>query len=515
MQNKLFFSTFTFIALIFVSGCVTTGSRDSWKIDSADEWKEATATATAVKLHDGFVEPSEKAGKAGHFRSVTHSFTKKRSASSLVITPSPSWQNWTEVEKVEPVNLGDAPVFLAIGPGNYWIFGLYNKSKDTDFVSSEATLEGFDIPLRTTPFPRQYDAPGGLKPSLGGYHAWQSRDMVNWVHHGPVSDRRARWVSTAEYVDGKAYIYYDFPNDQDPHLLIDSDLTDGEPGQDMGMVFKDPSDGSDCGMIRDREGRFHVIYEDWSPINAREHSWDSPLAGHAVSEDGKGGFKILNPAIDLRTRPTGIFKEFSHPHWHRDDPENYPGKLDADGQIRAFSRYEVHEPEQDAFGDWAEIAIGGQYYLFGDVHPAGTKERKAMQIAWFTSPDLDTPFEFCGSIGSGHPDPTIGFAEGQFYLINQTEHDYVSPGPWVESVEARVGVDTTNDGEIDSWSDWQAVRERYDSIPGFAKQISREPAAMDLSGLPEGYGFSFELRIEDDDNTPAVPILDAVTLTFD
>ena len=71
----------------------------------------------------------------------------------------------------------------------------------------------------------RHNAPGGLKKSKGGYHAWQSRDMVNWVHHGPITEGFSKWMTSAEYVDGKAYFYYDFPNDQDPHLYIDEDLT--------------------------------------------------------------------------------------------------------------------------------------------------------------------------------------------------------------------------------------------------------------------------------------------------
>jgi len=118
---------------------------------------------------------------------------------------------------------------------------------------------GFGLPLKTTPFPNQYDAPGGLKESLGGYHAWQSRDMVNWVHHGPVTEGFSRWVTTAEYANGQVYLYYDYPNDQDPHLYIDADLTDGMPGKNIGIAFKDPSDGSDCGVIRDPQGIFHLI----------------------------------------------------------------------------------------------------------------------------------------------------------------------------------------------------------------------------------------------------------------
>ena len=34
-------------------------------------------------------------------------------------------------------------------------------------------------------------------------------------------------MTTAEFADGKAYFYYDFPNDQDPHLYIDEDITAG------------------------------------------------------------------------------------------------------------------------------------------------------------------------------------------------------------------------------------------------------------------------------------------------
>lgn len=52
--------------------------------------------------------------------------------------------------------------------------------------------------------------------------------MKNWVRHGPVTNARSKWSTTAEQVDGKLYIYYDFANDQDPHLYIDDDLFDGE-----------------------------------------------------------------------------------------------------------------------------------------------------------------------------------------------------------------------------------------------------------------------------------------------
>lgn len=284
--------------------------------------------------------------------------------------------------------------------------------------------------------------------------------------------------------------------DKDPHLIIDADLTDGMPGKDMGMAFDDPSHGSDCAIIRDLDGKFHLISEDWSPIDASKHAWDSPLASHAVSSDGLGNFKLLAPPVDQRTQPTGRMGTFKHPHWTKEDPKNFPSNV---------AEYEIHEPAQNAYGDWAAIAIGGQYYLFGDFEPAGSK---AMSIARFTSADINKPFAFCGSFGSGHPDPDICFAEGRFYLINQTKNDYISPGPWVERVEARVGVDTDNDGKINEWTPWQEVREKYDYIPGFSKQVAKAPATLDLSKLPAGYGFQIELKTTDTTENDSKPILD-------
>ena len=138
-----------------------------------------------------------------------------------------------------------------------------------------------------------------------------------------------------------------------------------------------------------------------------------------------------------------------------------------------------------------------------------------MSAAWFTSRSLNEEFTFCDHIGNGHPDPDICFAEGRFYLVTQQATDYSSPGPWVEKVETRVGVDTDNDGGIDHWSDWQAVKETYDYTPGFAKQIKKTPAVVDLSKLPAGYGFQFEVRMTDTTENKSKPMLDKVTLKFD
>jgi len=474
---------------------------DAWVVDTQAQWQQP-ASQKALEIKDGLASPT---GKTATYTSALKRYGTKQSAKSLTIEQSPLWLNWQPIDNLGPANMRDAPVFLSLGPGNYWAFGRYgNRGRAKDFKPEPAELEVFeDTPLLTTPWDNQYDAPGGLEKPLGGYHAWQSRDMVNWVHHGPVTPRFAKWVTSAEYADGKAYIFYDFPNDQDPHVFEDDNLFDGKPGKNLGMAFKDPSDGSDAGFIRDLNGHYHVIYEDWSPISANKRSWDSPLAGHAVSKDGPTGYKILDPAVDHRTNPTGKFATYRPPHWKKEDPDNYKTNI---------ARYEIHEPEQPAYGDWAVIAIGGQTYLFGDYDPAGGHQ---MSVGWFTTDDLNKEFQWCDHLGKGHPDPDIGFAEGRFYLFTQQQTDYISPGPWVESVEARLGVDTDNDGTIDQWTDWQQLKETYDYTPGFAKQIRKTPATLDASTLPAGFGFQFELKLTDTTENKSKPSIDKITVGFE
>ena len=183
------------------------------------------------------------------------------------------WQNWNPRPNIGP-KLGDSPVFVSVGPQNYWMMGRCHvrPKKGTEAVS----LPGYDEPLLPTSKPNEFIAPGGLEPHAGGYQAWHSRDMQTWIYYGSVTEKFSAWVTTAEYVDGKFYIYYDFPNDQDPHVYVDANLKDGKPGKNMGMAFKDPSHGSDCVFIRDKEGNFHVIYEDWSPVHANRRAFDSP-----------------------------------------------------------------------------------------------------------------------------------------------------------------------------------------------------------------------------------------------
>jgi hypothetical protein len=98
--------------------------------------------------------------------------------------------------------------------------------------------------------------------------------------------------------------------------------------------------------------------------------------------------------------------------------------------------------------------------------------------------------------------------------VTQQKNDYTSPGPWVEQVEVRVGVDTDNDGGVDQWTDWNAVQETYDYAKGFAKHVDKTPASMDLSSLPKGFGFQFEVRMKDTTANKSKPILDRIAIEF-
>jgi FKBP-type peptidyl-prolyl cis-trans isomerase 2 len=56
--------------------------------------------------------------------------------------------------------------------------------------------------------------------------------------------------------------------------------------------------------------------------------------------------------------------------------------------------------------------------------------------------------------------------------------------------------------------------ESYDYIEGFAKQIAKTPAKLDLAELPAGFGFQYELKLTDTTENESKPVLDSVTLNF-
>ena len=249
--------------------------------------------------------------------------------------------------------------------------------------------------------------------------------------------------------------------------------------ESKGMVFDDPSHGSDTAIIRTSDGVWHLISEDWSPINARNNSWDSPLASRAISPDGIRGFNehIQAPVVDERTTPTGEIGTFVHP-----TSKNKPFE------------YEIHAPAQKAFGDWTAIQLGDRYYLFADYHLAGGG-KKDIKIGYFGSESMDQQFSFLGEFGEGHPDPSIGFAAGKFYLmIQRGKIDWVSNGPWQMGLRGRLGVDANNDGKAEQWTDWQVLTEQYQLKAGFARVVDVIPATITGSDLPPSKAYLYEIE---------------------
>lgn len=444
----------------------------TWTIDTEADWKAASSDASGFDFKDGFAMP-EGAGKT--WSSNVKSFGAKKKIGRVVFEQSPVWNQWEQIDDITPPGLRNAYVFLPVARGDYYVLAEYPKPKKIEYPRANMTAE------EKKNYRRKIDTDPS-SPNTG-YQAWHSSDLKEWTHLGKVVN--SRWVTTAEYADGKFYIYYDRPNDQDPHLVIDDNLKDGIVGRDMGCVFQDPTHGSDSAVFRDEDGTFHLIFEDWSPLNAQKHSWDSPLAGRVSSPDGINGFEFGEHPypVDHRTHPTGKIGTFIH------------GASKAVNNGSPELSYDIHEPEQNAYGDYTMIKIGKHYHLFGDFHPAG-EGKEAMRIARFTTDDLNKEFTFSGGIGRGfHPDPSVGFAEGKFYLVMQKETDFVSDGPWVDAIEARAGVDQTGDGVIDTWTDWQAVKERYSQKPGFARIVDVAPATLDTSALPAGEAFAVEFKV--------------------
>ena len=458
-------------------------------INDQAEWKAAQGKAENLNIQKGMVKPS---ADEASFESVVRSFSEKKKLNSIVFKQSPVWDNWEQIDDITPPGLGNAYVFLPVAPGDYYVFATF-KGEQPKYP------KGLDKKEKRK-FKQQWLKDNPQKASEKGYHAWHSSDLKDWKHLGPVC--KSNWVTTAEYADGKFYIYYDEPNDQDPHLMIDSDLTDGVEGDYKGKVFEDPSHGSDCGVFRDEDGTFHLIYEDWSPINARQNAWDSPLAGRVSSEDGINGFTFAEhpAAIDQRTKPTGEIGTYEHTSM----------KVSNEGKPL---EYEIHEPAQEAYGDYTIIKVGEHYHLFCDYD--SSDHSKKMRMGRFTTDDLNKEFQWSGEIGEGfHPDPSVGFAEGKFYAIMQQNTDFVSPGPWVDGVTARAGVDTDGDKEIDQWTEWQSIKESYSQKPGFARIVDVAPAELDTSSLPEGSGFQFQFKTKSLANG-VPPIMDKVELNFE
>jgi len=114
------------IALLLVATTVV--AQDTWTIKTQAEWEQNIASAQSITFEQSTV-----------------------------------WENWNPVKNIGTKSMGGAPVFLSLGPDNYWMFATYRKKGKEK--GKRAKLDGFDIPLFTTQNSNEFQASGGLKQS--------------------------------------------------------------------------------------------------------------------------------------------------------------------------------------------------------------------------------------------------------------------------------------------------------------------------------------------------------------
>ena len=88
----------------------------------------AGCLAEGLTISDGLLAPS---GKQGMYCSRLQRFPEKRAGRSITLIASTAWENGEPTErKVVPPTLTDAPIFLAKGPKDHWLFGGYQFPRD-------------------------------------------------------------------------------------------------------------------------------------------------------------------------------------------------------------------------------------------------------------------------------------------------------------------------------------------------------------------------------------------------
>ena len=467
-------------------------------IDSFDEWSNAIDRNTSNFFITGDQATSTTTGSI--FESRLQAFTTKQSFQNMVVKQTPDWtaESWRNPSELDPSiysnnDIGpfitsegdrDAPVFISPQDGDYWV------------LDRQVTGRAF--------------------------HAYYSPDMITWTDKGVIGDG-FDWVTSAEYYNGQFFIYHDRPNDHDPSLVtvdyvagsggtLSLDSSGNIAATDHGVILDKPTvfangqtfslaGGSDNAIFRDPvDGQFHLIHEDWSFQNANRFSFDSNYSGHSTSPDGINGF--------VYGEATRLIDERGNLIDRADATDNNSlgdlGTLTLGGtNFEIGSHPNVNHLFQltdqlHAWGDYAMIKVGDIYYLFVD----DDSETEGIGLGYWYGDSLNSRFTYGGRLRDGlHPDPGVGFAEGNFLLLlQQTDgdaipgNDLLSFGPWAQGVEARAGVDGDGDGVAEVWTDWQEISEEYSRIEGFAKAFDLEEASLDLSSLPAGYGIQFQLR---------------------
>ena len=59
------------------------------------------------------------------------------------------------------------------------------------------------------------------------------------------------------------------------------------------------------------------------------------------------------------------------------------------------------------------------------------------------------------------------------------------------------------------------MKESYDYIDGFSKQIKKTPAKLNLANLPDGFGFQVEVKLSDITSNASKPMIKSLELSFE
>ncbi len=87
-------------------------------IDRQIEWVEMKQSAENIELIGGQANSSDSVSK---YSSVVKRFPEKRSAETITFKQSAAWDNWREIDKVGTPAMDDAPVFIPVKDGDYYL----------------------------------------------------------------------------------------------------------------------------------------------------------------------------------------------------------------------------------------------------------------------------------------------------------------------------------------------------------------------------------------------------------
>ena len=141
LRSEIILLTATMVCISQVRGT------EQWSVDTTQDWLLTERESTGLRYDKGFALPDSDNGS---YLSMVRTFETKRSAVYIQFKQSSVWHNWNPVSNLGPSNLQDAPVTLALGQDNYWIFGRYGDAGRRNGQGGIKEKHGTDRALQET-----------------------------------------------------------------------------------------------------------------------------------------------------------------------------------------------------------------------------------------------------------------------------------------------------------------------------------------------------------------------------